>query len=121
MANRAETTITLTDAPQDDELGVIAEGLRGYNEVQAGYSDSRVLAVLVREAGVGDAGDPRAAELGEGAHMVGHQVGAGRTVQADVEEVARQNRIAYVECRSSLGALWEWLDQASKAATAPAN
>ena len=49
MANRAETTITLTDAPQDDELGVIAEGLRAYNEVQAGYSDSLPVAVLVRD------------------------------------------------------------------------
>ena len=49
MADRAETTITLTDAPHDDELAVIAEGLRAYNEAQAGYSDSRSLAVLVRD------------------------------------------------------------------------
>ena len=49
MANRAETTITLTDAPHDDESAVIAEGLRAYNEAQAGYSDSRALAVLVRD------------------------------------------------------------------------
>jgi GNAT superfamily N-acetyltransferase len=47
VANRAETTITLTDAPHDDELAVIAEGLRAYNEAQAGDSDSRALAVLV--------------------------------------------------------------------------
>jgi GNAT superfamily N-acetyltransferase len=49
VANRAETTITLTDAPHDDELAVIAEGLRAYNEAQVGYSDSRPLAVLVRD------------------------------------------------------------------------
>jgi len=49
VANRAETTITLTDAPHDDESAVIAEGLRAYNEAQAGYSDSRALAVLVRD------------------------------------------------------------------------
>ena len=51
MANRAETTITLTDVPHDDERAVIAEGLRAYNEAQAGYSDSRELAVLVRDPG----------------------------------------------------------------------
>ena len=49
MANNAETTITLTDAPDDDEGAVIAQGLRAYNEAQAGYSDSRELAVLVRD------------------------------------------------------------------------
>ena len=49
MANNAETTITLTEAPDDDELAVIAEGLRAYNEAQAGYSDSLALAVLVRD------------------------------------------------------------------------
>ena len=49
MANRAETTITLTDAPHDDESAVIAEGLRAYNEAQAGSLDSRAFAVLVRD------------------------------------------------------------------------
>ena len=49
MPNQAETTITLTDAPHDDESAVIAEGLRAYNEAQAGYSDSRALAILVRD------------------------------------------------------------------------
>ena len=49
MANRAETTITLTDAPHEDERAVIADGLRAYNEVQAGYSDSRALTVLVSD------------------------------------------------------------------------
>ena len=41
MANRAETTITLTDAPDDDERTVITDGLRAYNETQAGASDVR--------------------------------------------------------------------------------
>ena len=49
MANRAETTITLTAAPDADEQAVIADGLRAYNEAQAGYSDSRELAILVSD------------------------------------------------------------------------
>jgi GNAT superfamily N-acetyltransferase len=49
LADRAETTITLTHVPHDDELAVIAEGLRAYNQAQAGYSDSLALAVLVRD------------------------------------------------------------------------
>ena len=49
MASRAETTITLTDAPHDDERAVIADGLRAYNEAQAGHSDSRALALLVSD------------------------------------------------------------------------
>jgi len=50
VANRAETKITLTEAPDDDERAVITDGLRAYNEAQAGYSDSRALAVLVRDS-----------------------------------------------------------------------
>jgi len=49
VANHAKTTITLTDAPDDDERAVIADGLRAYNEAQAGYSDSHALAVLVSD------------------------------------------------------------------------
>ncbi len=49
MANRAEPAIALTDMPHDDELAVIAEGLNAYSAAQAGYSDSRALAVLVRD------------------------------------------------------------------------
>ena len=49
MANRAEITITLTDAPHEDERAVIADELRAYNEAQAGYSDSRALTVLVSD------------------------------------------------------------------------
>ena len=49
MADKAETTITLTDAPDDDERAVITDGLRAYNEAQARGSDARSLAILVRE------------------------------------------------------------------------
>jgi GNAT superfamily N-acetyltransferase len=50
VTKEAETTITLTEAPDDNESAVITEGLRAYNEAQAGYSDSRALAVLVRDS-----------------------------------------------------------------------
>ena len=49
VADEAETTITLTDAPDDDESAVIADGLRAYNEAQAGSSYSRALAVLISD------------------------------------------------------------------------
>jgi GNAT superfamily N-acetyltransferase len=49
MANKAETTITLTEAPEDGERAVIIDGLRAYNEAQAGISDSRALAILLRD------------------------------------------------------------------------
>jgi GNAT superfamily N-acetyltransferase len=49
VANQTETTITVTDAPDDVERAVITDGLRAYNEAQAGYSDSRALAVLVSD------------------------------------------------------------------------
>jgi GNAT superfamily N-acetyltransferase len=49
VANRAETTITLTEAPDDDERAVITDGLRAYNEAQAGCGDGRPLAVLARD------------------------------------------------------------------------
>ncbi len=47
MANQAETTIRLTDAPDDDERAVITDGLRAYNEAQAGGSERRPLAIPV--------------------------------------------------------------------------
>ena len=47
MANQAETTITLTDGPDDGERAVITEGLRAYDGPQARGSDSRALAILV--------------------------------------------------------------------------
>ena len=49
MANRAETMISLTDAASDDESAVITDGLRAYNEAQAGTSDFRPLAILARD------------------------------------------------------------------------
>ena len=49
MANHDQTVLSLTDAPDDDELAVITDGLRAYNEAQAGYSDSRALAVLASD------------------------------------------------------------------------
>ena len=49
MANRAETTITLTDAPDDAERAVIQDGLRAYNEAQAGSWDGRPLAIFARD------------------------------------------------------------------------
>ena len=49
MANRAETTITLTDAPDDAERAVITDGLRAYNEAQAGSWDGRPLAIFARD------------------------------------------------------------------------
>ena len=49
MANHGEVTINLTEAPDDAERAVIADGLRAYNEAQAGNSDSRPLNILVRD------------------------------------------------------------------------
>jgi GNAT superfamily N-acetyltransferase len=49
VANQAETTITLTDAPDDEDRAVIMDGLRGYNETQAEGSDACPLAILVRD------------------------------------------------------------------------
>jgi len=49
VTDKPETAIALTDAPEDDECAVITEGLRAYNEAQAGVSDSRALAILVRD------------------------------------------------------------------------
>ena len=51
MTNYAETTITLTDTPDDEERAVITERLRAYNEAQAGGSDGLPLAILVHDPG----------------------------------------------------------------------
>ena len=48
MTNQAETTITLTDAPDDEERAVITDGLRAYNEARAGGMDGGPLAIFVR-------------------------------------------------------------------------
>ena len=49
MTDLAETTITLSDAPNDEERAVIMDGLRVYNEAQAGGSDARPLVVFVSD------------------------------------------------------------------------
>lgn len=49
MADNAETTITLTDAPDGDESAVVTDGLRAYNEAQAGIWDGRPLAIFARD------------------------------------------------------------------------
>jgi GNAT superfamily N-acetyltransferase len=51
VADLVETTITLTDAPDDKQRAVIMDGLRAYNEAQAGGSDARPLVVLVSDPG----------------------------------------------------------------------
>ena len=45
----SEWTISVTDAPAAEAIAVIENGLAGYNREQAGYSDSRSLAVLVSD------------------------------------------------------------------------
>ena len=54
MPCRAETTITLTDAPEDGERTVVMDGLRTYNEERAGVSDARQLAILARDPDTGE-------------------------------------------------------------------
>jgi hypothetical protein len=49
VADNAETTITLTDVTDDDASAVITNGLRAYNEAQAGCWDGRPLAIFVRD------------------------------------------------------------------------
>jgi hypothetical protein len=49
VADLAETVITLSDTPNDEERAVIMDGLRAYNEAQAGSSDTRPLVLLVRD------------------------------------------------------------------------
>jgi GNAT superfamily N-acetyltransferase len=49
VLSRAETTITLTDAPEDGERTIVMDGLRAYNEERAGVSDARQLAILARD------------------------------------------------------------------------
>ena len=49
VAKEGETTITLTDAPEHAESTVVTDGLRAYNETQAGTWDGRPLAVFARD------------------------------------------------------------------------
>ena len=52
MANLYETTITLTDAPDDQERNAVMDGLRAYNDTVAVF-DARPLAILVRNPETG--------------------------------------------------------------------
>jgi GNAT superfamily N-acetyltransferase len=53
MADNLEPTIVLTDAPDDADTAIIAEGLRAYNAAQAGYDDYRPIAVFVTDPQTG--------------------------------------------------------------------
>jgi GNAT superfamily N-acetyltransferase len=82
--NKAETTITLTDAPDDADSAVITDGLRAYNETQAGYSDSRPLNILAR--------DPEANQVVGG--LLGRtSLGLLRVDQFFLPEDLRRNRL----------------------------
>lgn len=84
MANDTGTTVTLTDAPDADAVEVIADGLRTYNEGQAGYSDSRPLAILVR--------DPQTQRVAGG--LLGRtSLGLLRVDQFFLPEGLRRNRL----------------------------
>lgn len=48
-----EPNIVLTDAPDDADTAVIADGLRAYNTAQAGYDDYRPIAVFVTDPETG--------------------------------------------------------------------
>jgi GNAT superfamily N-acetyltransferase len=49
MANHADVTIELTEASDEAERSVIADGLRAFNQAQAGYLDSRPLNIFARD------------------------------------------------------------------------
>ena len=49
MADKLEPNIVVTDAPDPADTAIIQEGLRAYNTSQAGYDDSRPLAVFVTD------------------------------------------------------------------------
>ena len=49
-----DPVLTLTDAPEASATAVIADGLAGYNEGQAGFRDYRPLAVLVSDPASGE-------------------------------------------------------------------
>src|SRR2546429_9958435 len=49
MSASSDFAIVLTDAPDPGDTAVVQEGLRAYNTSQAGYDDSRPLAVFVTD------------------------------------------------------------------------
>jgi GNAT superfamily N-acetyltransferase len=48
-AERAQPSLTLTDAPDERAQAVIRDGLSDYNVGQGGYRDARALAVLISD------------------------------------------------------------------------
>src|SRR2546430_2543037 len=53
MSGSSDFAIVLTDAPDPGDTAVVQEGLRVYNTSQAGYDDSRPLAVFVTDPASG--------------------------------------------------------------------
>ena len=53
QSQASEPIITLTDEPDAADTAVIADNLRAYNTSQAGYDDSRPLAVFVTDPETG--------------------------------------------------------------------
>jgi GNAT superfamily N-acetyltransferase len=53
MGENLEPKIVLTDAPDPAHTAVIQQGLRAYNTSQAGYDDSRPLAVFITDPASG--------------------------------------------------------------------
>jgi GNAT superfamily N-acetyltransferase len=49
VANHADAAITLTADPDPADSAVVTDGLRAYNEAQAGSWDGRPLAILARD------------------------------------------------------------------------
>ena len=49
MSHPSDFKIVLTDAPDATDIAVIQNGLRAYNTEQAGYDDSRPLAVFATD------------------------------------------------------------------------
>src|SRR2546430_9384559 len=49
MNESSDFAIVLTDAPDPGDTAVVQQGLRAYNTSQAGYDDSRPLAVFVTD------------------------------------------------------------------------
>jgi hypothetical protein len=71
-------------AAHEVEPAVVDEVAENAREV---FRRLAVTAVFVGQAGVGDTGHTRPCQLGERAHVVAHQLRAGRAVEPDVEQV----------------------------------
>ena len=80
----AELKIVLTDAPDEADTAVIADGLRAYNTSQAGYDDYRPLAVFVT--------DPRSGKVLGGLYG-GSYLGQLRVDRFFLPEQLRRDRL----------------------------